>query len=87
MSLYWALQMSPYPDKRHRTFWARQARECGPELISLLRALPALDRPHLSVAQQRLAFLNKRPAGADHRIHPGWGSITRPPADLLSVLA
>ncbi|MCZ0984028.1 hypothetical protein O1L60_45520 [Streptomyces diastatochromogenes] len=38
----------------------RQARECGPELISLLRALPSLDRRHLSVAQQRLEFLHNQ---------------------------
>ncbi|MFE4449255.1 hypothetical protein [Streptomyces sp. NPDC056796] len=36
-----------------------RARECGPELISLLRALPSLDRRHLSVAQQRLEFLHE----------------------------
>ncbi|MFF4828211.1 hypothetical protein ACFY20_35600 [Streptomyces sp. NPDC001312] len=41
----------------------RQARECGPELISLLRALPSLDRRHLSVAQQRLEFLHNAPSG------------------------
>ncbi|MFJ8351291.1 hypothetical protein ACIQ9J_33995 [Streptomyces sp. NPDC094153] len=40
-----------------------QARECGPELISLLRALPALDRRHLSMAQQRLEFLHNTPTG------------------------
>nr|WTE08783.1 hypothetical protein OH765_40090 [Streptomyces anulatus] len=40
-----------------------QARECGPELISLLRALPALDRRHVSVAQQRLEFLHNVPTG------------------------
>ena len=42
----------------------RQARECGPELISLLRALPSLDRRHLSVAQQRLEFLHNAPSGS-----------------------
>ncbi|MFJ2922902.1 hypothetical protein [Streptomyces sp. NPDC087307] len=41
----------------------RQARECGPELISMLRALPALDRRHLSMAQQRLEFLHNTPSG------------------------
>jgi hypothetical protein len=41
----------------------RQARECGPELISLLRALPSLDRRHLSVAQQRLEYLHNVPSG------------------------
>jgi hypothetical protein len=40
----------------------RQARECGPDLISLLRALPSLDRRHLSVAQQRLEFLHNAPS-------------------------
>lgn len=38
-----------------------QARECGPELISLLRALPALDRRHLAMAQQRLEYLRNVP--------------------------
>ncbi|GAA2110783.1 hypothetical protein [Streptomyces synnematoformans] len=38
-----------------------QARDCGPELISLLRALPALDRRHLSMAQQRLEYLHNTP--------------------------
>ncbi|WP_427767714.1 hypothetical protein [Streptomyces sp. DSM 41931] len=42
----------------------RQARLCGPELISLLRALPSLDRRHLSVAQQRLEFLHNAPSGS-----------------------
>ncbi|MBY8868727.1 hypothetical protein [Streptomyces sennicomposti] len=42
----------------------RQARECGPELIRLLRALPSLDRRHLSVAQQRLEFLHNVPSGS-----------------------
>ncbi|MEU0074119.1 hypothetical protein ABZ027_31960 [Streptomyces sp. NPDC006332] len=41
----------------------RHARECGPELISLLRALPSLDRRHLSVAQQRLEYLHNAPSG------------------------
>ncbi|MEU3221020.1 hypothetical protein [Streptomyces sp. NPDC006971] len=36
----------------------RQARECGPELISLLRTLPTLDHRHLSVARQRLEILH-----------------------------
>ncbi|NMI63149.1 hypothetical protein [Streptomyces sp. RLA2-12] len=40
-----------------------QARDCGPDLISLLRALPSLDRRHLSMAQQRLEFLNNAPSG------------------------
>ncbi|MGP3691175.1 hypothetical protein ACTVZO_42015 [Streptomyces sp. IBSNAI002] len=40
-----------------------QARACGPELISLLRALPTLDRRHLSMAQQRLEYLNNAPSG------------------------
>ncbi|MEU9796933.1 hypothetical protein AB0E27_41420 [Streptomyces sparsogenes] len=39
-----------------------QARECGPDLISLLRALPTLDRRHLSMAQQRLEFLTNAPS-------------------------
>lgn len=39
-----------------------KARECGPELISLLRALPSLDRRHLSTAQQRLEFLGNAPS-------------------------
>jgi len=43
----------------------RQALECGPDLISLLRALPSLDRRHLSVAQQRLEFLHNAPSGRD----------------------
>ncbi|KAB7833559.1 hypothetical protein [Streptomyces mobaraensis] len=42
----------------------RQARECGPELIALLRALPSLDRRHLSLAQQRLEFLNNTSIGS-----------------------
>ncbi|MEU9851365.1 hypothetical protein [Streptomyces sp. NPDC047985] len=36
----------------------RQARECGPELIGLLRTLPTLDRRHLLMARQRLEFLH-----------------------------
>ncbi|MFD9286826.1 hypothetical protein ACFWBV_00590 [Streptomyces sp. NPDC060030] len=40
------------------------ARECGPELISLLRALPSLDRRHLTVAQQRLEYLHDAPGGS-----------------------
>ncbi|MFD3907865.1 hypothetical protein ACFXOL_10850 [Streptomyces californicus] len=40
-----------------------QARECGPDLISLLRALPSLDRRHLSMAQQRLEYLHHTPSG------------------------
>lgn len=43
---------------------AARARECGPELISLLRALPSLDRRHLTVAQQRLEFLHDTPDGS-----------------------
>ncbi|MFJ2406641.1 hypothetical protein ACIOUE_35680 [Streptomyces xanthochromogenes] len=42
---------------------AHQARECGPDLISLLRALPTLDRRHLSMAQQRLEYLHTTPSG------------------------
>ncbi|MFB8118127.1 hypothetical protein ACFC51_19775 [Streptomyces sp. NPDC055962] len=37
-----------------------KAQECGPELILLLSALPALDRRHLMMAQQRLHFLNRQ---------------------------
>ncbi|MFF9347012.1 hypothetical protein [Streptomyces sp. NPDC014734] len=36
----------------------RQARECSPELISLLRTLPTLDHRHLSTARQRLEILH-----------------------------
>ncbi|MDF4254662.1 hypothetical protein [Streptomyces sp. WMMB303] len=36
-----------------------KARDCGPDLISLLRTLPALDRRHLSMAQQRLEYLQQ----------------------------
>ncbi|MFF9591386.1 hypothetical protein ACF1FX_19620 [Streptomyces sp. NPDC014646] len=36
----------------------RQARGCGPELISLLRTLPTLDHRHLNVARQRLEILH-----------------------------
>ncbi|MFF0430310.1 hypothetical protein ACFYUJ_38860 [Streptomyces sp. NPDC004520] len=39
-----------------------EARECGPELINLLRKLPSLDRRHLSSAQQRLEYLQQTPA-------------------------
>ncbi|MFD8261911.1 hypothetical protein ACFV19_23935 [Streptomyces griseoluteus] len=42
----------------------RQARECGPELINLLGALPSLDRRHLPVAQQRLESLHNAPSGS-----------------------
>lgn len=42
----------------------QQARECGPELISLLHALPSLDHRHLSVAQQRLDLLHTTPGGS-----------------------
>ncbi|MGW0364529.1 hypothetical protein [Streptomyces sp. NPDC002990] len=35
--------------------------EAGPELISLLRALPSLDPRHLKLAQQRLEFLHRTP--------------------------
>ncbi|MGW1666043.1 hypothetical protein [Streptomyces microflavus] len=38
-----------------------KARECGPELVALLRALPSLDRRHLSVAQQRMEHLHNTP--------------------------
>jgi hypothetical protein len=38
-----------------------EARDCGPELINLLRQLPALDRRHLSSAQQRLEYLQNAP--------------------------
>lgn len=36
----------------------REARDCGPELIGLLRTLPTLDRRHLAVARQRLEILH-----------------------------
>lgn len=38
-----------------------EARACGPELINLLRQLPALDRRHLSSGQQRLEYLQNAP--------------------------
>ncbi|MCX5374912.1 hypothetical protein [Streptomyces sp. NBC_00091] len=34
----------------------------GPDLIRLLRALPALDPQHLKLAQQRLEFLHRTPS-------------------------
>jgi hypothetical protein len=40
-----------------------EARGCGPELINLLRQLPALDRRHLTSAQQRLEYLQNAPIG------------------------
>lgn len=39
-----------------------QARDCGPELISLLRALPLLDERHLAAARQRQESLDGAPA-------------------------
>ncbi|MFB7918865.1 hypothetical protein [Streptomyces sp. NPDC056061] len=36
----------------------QQARECSPELISLLRTLPTLDHRHVSMARQRLEILH-----------------------------
>ncbi|MFE5730207.1 hypothetical protein ACFQ7A_04745 [Streptomyces sp. NPDC056528] len=39
-----------------------EARECGPELINLLRKLPSLDRRQLASAQQRLEYLQHTPA-------------------------
>ncbi|MEU2159083.1 hypothetical protein ABZ532_29435 [Streptomyces sp. NPDC019396] len=41
----------------------RRAIDCGPDLIALLRALPALDRRHVSTAQQRLEYLHALPSG------------------------
>ncbi|MFM9625059.1 hypothetical protein ACKI14_44965 [Streptomyces turgidiscabies] len=41
----------------------RPAIECGPDLVALLRAVPALDRRHVSMAQQRLEFLHAAPGG------------------------
>ncbi|MCX4885993.1 hypothetical protein [Streptomyces sp. NBC_00847] len=38
-----------------------EARDCGPELVNLLRQLPALDRRHLTTAQQRLEYLQNAP--------------------------
>ncbi|MEU5610530.1 hypothetical protein AB0H03_17645 [Streptomyces sparsogenes] len=38
-----------------------QARSCGPELVNLLRQMPALDPRHLSTAQQRLGSLQEKP--------------------------
>lgn len=40
-----------------------EARDCGPELVNLLRQLPALDRRHLTSAQQRMEYLNNAPSG------------------------
>ncbi|MFD8947277.1 hypothetical protein ACFV0B_00260 [Streptomyces xanthophaeus] len=37
--------------------------EAGPELISLLRALPSLDPRHLELARQRLELLGRTPIG------------------------
>lgn len=37
--------------------------EAGPELISLLRALPSLDPRHLELARQRLELLSRTPIG------------------------
>lgn len=41
----------------------RDAIACAPELISLLRALPSLDRRHVSAAQERLQYLHAAPGG------------------------
>ncbi|MFI1199916.1 hypothetical protein ACH4VR_10730 [Streptomyces sp. NPDC020883] len=40
-----------------------QAIENGPELINLLRQLPALDPRHVSTAQSRLQYLHQHPTG------------------------
>ncbi|WP_411125152.1 hypothetical protein [Streptomyces sp. x-19] len=40
-----------------------QAIENGPELINLLRQLPALDPRHVSTAQTRLQYLHQHPSG------------------------
>lgn len=40
-----------------------EARDCGPELVNLLRQLPALDRRHLTSAQQRMEYLQNAPSG------------------------
>ncbi|PNE37168.1 hypothetical protein [Streptomyces noursei] len=40
-----------------------QAIENGPELINLLRQLPALDPRHVSTAQSRLQYLHQQPTG------------------------
>ncbi len=40
------------------------ARELGPELLALLRQLPALDPRHVPVAQRRLNSLNSRTSAA-----------------------
>lgn len=40
-----------------------EGRATGPELINLLRQLPALDARQLLVAQQRMEFLNNVPSG------------------------
>ncbi|AJC53421.1 hypothetical protein [Streptomyces sp. 769] len=42
-----------------------QAIENGPELINLLRQLPALDPRHVSTAQSRLQYLHQQPTGRD----------------------
>ncbi|MFJ2561281.1 MULTISPECIES: hypothetical protein [unclassified Streptomyces] len=39
-----------------------EARDCGPELVNLLRQLPALDRRHLTSAQQRMEYLQTAPS-------------------------
>ncbi|MFK0293341.1 hypothetical protein ACIQU6_23080 [Streptomyces sp. NPDC090442] len=44
-----------------------QAIETGPELINLLRQLPALDPRHVYTAQTRLQYLHQSPAGRDER--------------------
>jgi hypothetical protein len=40
-----------------------EGRAAGPELVNLLRQLPALDRRQLFAAQQRMEFLNNAPSG------------------------
>ncbi|WP_274917723.1 hypothetical protein [Streptomyces sp. WZ-12] len=44
-----------------------QAIETGPELINLLRQLPALDPRHVYTAQTRLQYLHQSPSGRDAR--------------------
>ncbi|MFE6686957.1 hypothetical protein ACFVFQ_10820 [Streptomyces sp. NPDC057743] len=44
-----------------------QAIETGPELINLLRQLPALDPRHVYTAQTRLQYLHQPPAGREER--------------------
>ncbi len=41
----------------------RDAIACAPELISLLRALPSLDRRHVATAQERLQYLHAATGG------------------------